>query len=161
VIAFSRLIGALAASDAEFIIVGGIAGVLHGAARSTYDLDVVYARDRRNLERLVAALAPLNPYPRGAPSGLPFRFDTETLAHGLNFTLSTEAGDIDLLGEIVGGGTYEALLPYSSEMDVLGTRCRVLALPKLIAVKRAAGRPRDFDAIAELEALLEETDRLS
>jgi len=153
---FSRLIGLLTASRVDFIIVGGVAGALHGAARATYDLDVVYSRQRPNLDRLVAGLRVLKPYPRGAPPGLPFRFDTETLAGGLNFTLSTDAGDLDLLGEISGGGTYEDLLPHAVSMDVFGARCRVLTLSKLIAVKRAAGRPRDFDAIAELEVLLEE-----
>jgi hypothetical protein len=66
-------------------------------------------------------------------------------------------GDIDLLGEITGGGGYEALLPYTSEVRVFGFTCRCLNLDKLIEVKRAAGRPKDFEAIAELEAILEDT----
>ena len=115
---FVRLIEQLTGSGVRFIIVGGVAGALHGASRATYDLDVVYARDRANLDRLATALAPLKVYLRGAPPGLPFRFDADTLQKGLNFTLSTEAGDLDLLGEITGGGRYEDLLSHASEMDV-------------------------------------------
>jgi hypothetical protein len=151
---FDRLLPAIA--DVEFIIVGGVAGGLHGAARATYDLDIVYRRDATNLGRLVGALAPFSPYLRGAPPGLPFRWDVETLARGLNFTLTTAAGDIDLLGEVIGGGRYEDLLPYTIEVEMFDVTCRCVTLPKLIALKRAAGRPRDFDAIAELEVLLDE-----
>jgi hypothetical protein len=73
--------------------------------------------------------------------------------------LVTTLGDIDILGEVVGGGSYEQLLPNSSEYDILGPRCRCVDLPKLIELKRAAGRPRDLDALAELEAILEERER--
>jgi hypothetical protein len=120
------------------------------------DLDVVYARSDANLRRLSSALAPLEPYLRGAPPGLPFRFDLETVRRGLNFTLRTTRGDLDLLGEVAGGGGYEALLPYSREIEMFGLRCRCLDLDKLIEVKRAAGRPKDLEAIAELEAIREE-----
>ena len=75
---------------------------------------------------------------------------------GLNFTLTSDIGDIDLLGEIPGGGGYEALLPHSVAVEMFGCRCRCLDLPALIRAKRAAGRPRDLEALAELEALLEE-----
>jgi hypothetical protein len=139
--------------------VGGIAGAAHGLARATYDLDVVYARPRRNLDRLVAALAPLEPYLRGAPPGLPFRFDAETLERGLNFTLTTRLGALDLLGEITGGGGYPQLIGFSLEARLFDVPCRYLGLEKLIEVKRAAGRPKDLEVIAELEALKEERDR--
>ena len=101
---FEGLLEALSGAGVEFILVGGVAATVHGSARLTQDIDVVYARAGENLERLVAALAAHGPYLRGAPSGLPFRFDTQTLEGGLNFTLTTRLGDIDLLGELVGGG---------------------------------------------------------
>lgn len=72
---------------------------------------------------------------------------------GLNFTLTTDVGDLDLLGEVTGGGGYEELLPHSLPIRVFGVECRCLTLERLIEVKRAAGRPKDFEAIAELEAI--------
>ena len=153
---FAALLGRLLEAHVDFILVGGVAGTVHGAARATYDIDVVYARNPQNVERIVAALAPAGPYLRGAPAGLPFSLDVDTIRRGLNFTLTTSLGDIDLLGEITGGGTYEQLLSGTIEADTFGFRCRCVSLELLIRLKRAAGRPRDLEAIAELEAILEE-----
>ncbi len=153
---FGRLLAALASHDVRYIVVGGFAAAAHGSAFLTADLDVVYERTPSNIARLVAALEPLAPYPRGAPPGLPFRLDETTVARGLNFTLRTSAGDLDLLGEAAGGGTYEALLPHTELREVLGWNCRFVDLETLIRLKRAAGRPRDLERIAELEALRDE-----
>jgi hypothetical protein len=137
------------------VIVGGAAATAHGSARLTQDLDIVYDRSSVNLERLVRALGPHEPYLRGAPPGLPFRLDADTLQRGLNFTLTSKLGDVDLLGEIIGGGGYDALEPHSVPMELFGSRCLILGLDKLIEVKRAAGRPKDLDALAELVAIRE------
>jgi hypothetical protein len=155
---FEALFGALVAGRVKVILVGGVAATVHGSARLTQDLDFVYGRDEENLGRLVDALAPFEPYPRGAPEGLPFEWSAATLRRGLNFTLTTTAGDIDLLGEITGGGGYEELLPHSIDITLFGHPCRCLDLPWLIRTKRAAGRPVDLQAVAELEALLEERE---
>lgn len=149
----------LARGRVEFIVVGGVAARAHGSARLTNDLDVVYRRTPENIERLAAALAPHSPYLRGAPAGLPFRWDADTIRRGLNFTLTTIFGDLDLLGEVAGGGGYEALVARSTPIAAFGLEVRCLDLDCLIEVKRAAGRPKDLEAIAELEALLEERRR--
>jgi hypothetical protein len=155
----TRLVRTLAEAHVEFIIVGGLAANAHGSARVTIDVDVVYARSAANLSRIVKALQPLKPYIRGAPPGLPFEWSTTTLKAGLNFTLTTTAGPIDLLGEIVGGGSYDDLISHSSIVRALGVDLAILDLPWLIKVKRAAGRPKDFEAIAELEVIQEEQTR--
>jgi predicted nucleotidyltransferase len=151
-----RLLRALSDAGVEFILIGGVAARAHGSARVTDDVDVSYARHEANLARLVASLASLKPYLRGAPPGLPFEWSVATLRGGLNLTLITSAGAIDLLGEIVGGGRYEDLLPHTMPVTVFGREVRLLDLAWLIRVKRAAGRPKDLEVIAELEALLEE-----
>jgi predicted nucleotidyltransferase len=149
----------LADHHVEFIIVGGVAATLHGSARVTRDLDVVYSRTPRNLAQLVAALRGHRPYPRGAPPGLPFAWDEPTLRHGLNFTLETDIGNLDVLGEITGGGGYAELRPHAIEVEVFGLRLLCLDLDTLIRVKEAAGRPRDFEATAELRVIREERNR--
>jgi predicted nucleotidyltransferase len=154
---FSSLLRVLLDEAVEFILVGGVAAILHGAARATYDIDVVYRRSPENMSRLVAALASYRPYLRGAPAGLPFSFDVQTLRQGLNFTLTTSLGDIDLLGEVAGGGRYEDLLAHSQSIPLLGATCQCVTLERLIRLKRAAGRPKDLEAIAELEALRSES----
>jgi hypothetical protein len=156
---FRGLLELLTKAQVDFILIGGGAATAHGSVRLTVDLDVVYKRSPENVARLVAALAPLSPYLRGAAPGLPFRLDAETIRHGLNFTLTTSLGSLDLLGEVTGGGRYEDLLPHTVRIQAFGVECLCLDIEKLIEVKRAAGRPKDFDAIAELEALEEERDR--
>ncbi|HUM13846.1 MAG TPA: hypothetical protein VLT82_23055 [Myxococcaceae bacterium] len=153
----AALLRVLGAEGVRFILVGGAAAVAHGSARLTQDVDVVYARDRENLTRLVSALSPTRPYLRGVPPGLPFAWDERTLRNGLNFTLQTSLGALDLLGEIAGGGGYEDLVSHSFEIELFGIRCRLLDLDTLIAVKRAAGRPKDLEAIAELEVIRDRT----
>jgi hypothetical protein len=153
---FENLLATLARHEVAFIVVDGAAAIAHGSARLTQDLDVVYRRSPANLDRLVSALSDLKPYLRGAPSGLPFVWSRTTLANGLNFTLVTSLGDIDLLGEIPGGGTYEDLVPDAIELHVFGIHCLCLSLTQLIRAKRAAGRPKDLEALAELEAIQDE-----
>jgi len=123
------------------------------------DLDLLYRRTPGNVERLAAALVPIRPNLRGAPEGLPFRFDAATIHRGLNFTLQTTLGDLDLLGEVTGGGTYDMVLPEAETALLEEHRFRCVSLRRLIAMKRAAGRPKDLNVIAELEALLEERER--
>jgi predicted nucleotidyltransferase len=153
---FAEILPLLVKHGVQFIVIGGGAAIAHGWAATTYDVDVVYARDPKNLEHLVAALAPHQPYLRGAPPGLPFRWDEKTLQAGLNFTLTTSLGNLDILGEVTGGGTYEQLLPFTEEMSVYDVSCRFVTLEKLIQLKRAAGRPKDMLAVGELQAMLEE-----
>ena len=154
---FRGLLGALTLHRVEYIVIGGAAGIAHGSARLTQDLDIVYRRTPENLINLAAALAGLSPYLRGAPLGLPFLWDAETLRRGLNFTLVTTLGDIDLLGEIPGGGGWEDLHTGAIELEVFDVTCLCLSLPQLIRAKIAAGRPKDLEALAELEAIREET----
>lgn len=158
---FEGLLKRLLGHQVEFILVGGVAATVHGSARLTADLDLVYARAPENLRRVVTALEELHPYPRGAPPNLPFEWSVRTVEMGLNFTLTTTLGDVDLLGEITGGGGYEDLLPETVTVEIFGMECRCLSLEALIRVKRAAGRPRDFEVIAELEAIREERRILS
>jgi len=153
---YAKAVQVLHAGGVEFIIVGGVAAILHGLGYTTYDLDVVYSRSRDNILRLVETLSGYQPYLRGAPAGLPFRFDARTVRNGLNFTLSTSFGDLDLLGEVAGVGGYRELLPHSKEVEAFGVRCRRANLDRLIQMKRAAGRPKDLEVLGQLQALLEE-----
>ncbi len=156
---FAGVVGVLADAGVEVIVIGGLAAQAHGSARITQDTDFLYRRTPDNIERLASALAPHQPYLRGAPPGLPFHFDPPTIRRGLNFTLTTKLGDVDLLGEVTGIGTYEAVVSHTVRLPVFGRDLLVLDLPALIRSKRAAGRPKDIEVMAELEALLAERHR--
>lgn len=142
----------------DCILIGGWAATLHGSMRSTVDIDFIYSREPANIIRLVQSLSDLSPYLRGVPPDLPFCFDERTIRNGLNFTLTTTGGDLDLFAEVPGGRNYEELLPFTVLIPLYGVECRCVTLERLIQLKRAAGRPRDLEALSELQALLEERD---
>lgn len=144
------ILGALDDHDVEFVVIGAVALVLHGSARVTRDLDICYSRERRQLEHLATALKPFRPTLRGAPDDLPFMLDAATLAAGLNFTLRTSIGDLDLFGEVTGIGGYPAAERLSVVMRVYGRDVCVLSLEGLERAKRAAGRLKDLADIAEI-----------
>ena len=147
-----RLLGEF---SVECVIVGGAAATVHGSSYPTNDLDVCYERNRDNLERIVKALKSSNAHLRGAPQDLPFILDVETLREGLNFTVATEAGNLDLLGEVQGVGRFDNAKENAQTLELFGYVFNVLALPKLIAAKRAAGRNKDLLVLPELEAIYE------
>lgn len=142
-------------SGVEFVLIGGAAMVAQGLGRPTRDVDVCYRRTQENIQRLATTLAPFHPRLRDAAPALPFRLDPETIRSGLNFTLVTDLGDLDLFGEVAGLGSYDAVRDSSQILTLFDRECRVLSLDGLIRSKRAAGRPRDTEVLRELEALRE------
>ncbi|MBI4669676.1 MAG: hypothetical protein HY747_10945 [Elusimicrobia bacterium] len=148
-----KLVQQLYGHDVAFALIGGVAMAAQGSVYVTYDLDVCYERSDQNYERLIKALAPIHPILRGASENLPFQWDTATLKAGLNFTLRTDWGDLDLFGEVAGLGFYSDMAKYSEMMTIAGVNCRVLGLIGLIKAKEAASRPKDLIHLKELRAL--------
>ena len=139
----------------ECAIIGGVASTLYWSTILTNDLDVCYARNAGNLERLATALQSVAKL-RNAPPDLPSLLDAETLRRGLNFTFTTEVGSLGLLGEVRGVGFYEDVIAEAITYELFGYLFPVIEITKLIWAKRTAGRPKDLIAVAELEALLEQ-----
>lgn len=155
---FQQIIAVLMTADLRFVIVGGVAMRLQGSAHITDDIDFGVARDTQNLEALVRALAPYHPSLRGAPPGLPFFWDVRTLKNIMNINLQTDLGSVDLFGELAGSGSFEQLWDSATVMDLDGLSVRVASIPSLIAMKQAAGRPKDLVHIMELEQMLIQTE---
>lgn len=156
---FRDLLATLTNADVRFVVIGGVALVLRGSVRLTVDLDVCYARDGDNLQRLADALAPHHPRLRGAPPALPFLWDAQTLRSGLNFTLKTDLGDLDVLGEVTGIGGYDAVARLSTEQDVAGLRVHVLTLDGLERTKRAAGGVKDLLDLEEISEIRRQSSK--
>ena len=152
---FEATLKALSERGVNFVVIGGYAATLHGSAYLTRDLDICYQRTPKNMELLVSALQPYHPRLRGAPDDLPFLFDVQTLSNGMNFTLLTDLGDVDLLGHISGLGEFPAVAADAVSMPLFGGEYRVASLDALIRSKRAAGRAKDLNVLPELEALKE------
>ncbi|MEX2287899.1 MAG: hypothetical protein WD648_12470 [Planctomycetaceae bacterium] len=148
-----KLLRRLTEQNVDFVVIGGLAMITQGAATVTEDLDVCYRRDDRNLSALANAIGPLHPVLRGAPPGLPFRFDPPTIRAGLNITLTTDLGDVDLIGEVMGIGDYDRVRMVAESHSVFGITVMVLSIEGLIAAKQAAGRAKDQIHLLELQEL--------
>ena len=142
-------------AEVRFVMVGDLAATVHGPVAVTHLLEVCYDRGRDNIERLAKSLKPFHPRLRGERDDLPFCFDAATIAHGMNFALTTDIGVIDLFGEMAGIGDYEHAKALSITRDLFDFQFAVLSLEGLIRCKRATACPKGILTLRHLEALRE------
>jgi len=149
----TELLHALVQRGVDFVVVGGIAMVIHGSSRLTQDLDVCFAPDPANLSVLGAALSELGARPRGVEDDVPFVPDARALGQLSIATLDTRHGPLDLLRAPIGAPPYEQLRRRATRIEVDGIAVLVASLDDLAAMKRAAGRPKDHLDLEEIEAI--------
>jgi hypothetical protein len=137
----------------RFVVIGGVAAQLHGSARITRDLDILYDAAPDNVERLAAILISWRSYLRGAEQGLPFTPDALTIQPIEALTLETEHGKFDVLQRVAGVGGYADALLEIAPVRVADFAVLALSLDALITSKLAAGRPRDLTEVLELKTL--------
>jgi hypothetical protein len=148
---FPDLLKRLNDAGVEYVLVGGMAAVFHGAEFANSDCDVVMGFDEGNLIRLARALSPLSPILRNRIPQQPF---DESFAKTWDFNslhLDTSAGVLDCLGDIKGLGDFAECRARSLEVDLGGFSIRVLTREALISAKKAMGRPKDLLTVAHLE----------
>ena len=147
------LLQKLADAGIEFVVVGGFAGVLHGSAYVTDDLDICAVLTPDSIARLRVALADLKPVHRMTHKKLSF-LEYPPKDHAVaNLYLETEAGVIDILGNVLGIGDYKALAHNAITVPLFGRQCRVISLDDLIRAKEALGREKDLLTAKELRAI--------
>lgn len=156
-----RIMQELNGAAVRYVVIGAFAGRLLGSPSLTRDLDVCYARDRANLEALATVLARLDARLRGVATDVRFPLDARALLAGDSFTLTTDAGDLDLLGTPAGTEGYEDLVRAAVDTDLDGLVVKVVSIDDLIRMKRAAGRPKDLIEVEVLAAVRDEMDRRS
>ncbi len=154
-----RLLRELLDAQVRFVLIGGLAAQVHGSPSLTGDVDICFALDRDNLRRLAGVLTSLTAIRRGMPTDVSAPLDDRALRAGDVFTLSTRFGDLDLLAHPDPGLDFDTLLGRSILAEILGVPVRVAGLDDLMAMKRAAGRPKDRIELEILGALREEIDR--
>jgi hypothetical protein len=154
---FLKILELLERHEVQFIVVGGVGAVLQGAPINTFDLDIVHARDARNVERLESALIELGAYYRAQPSRRlrPARSHLESPGRQ---NLITNLGPLDVLGSIGHGRTYESLVEYTVPMRAGAASVLVLDLATLIAAKEETAGEKDRAVLPLLKAALARRD---
>ena len=159
----ARIIATFDHYQVDYILVGGVAARVYGAARLTEDFDCLARRTRENLACVARALADLGARLRVEgltdieAKALPVRLEPETLGAMELSTWRTDAGDVDILTELPArDGTrrrYDDLAEHAVTIRIDGVHVRVAGLDDIIDSKRWANRPKDHDALPELETL--------
>lgn len=148
-----KILALLTARGVDFVVIGGIAAVLHGSARITQDLDVCFATDDANLDALGKVLIELEARLRGVADDVPFVPDRATLRRVEVLTLETSAGDFDVLAHPDGAPPYARLRQNADRYDLGAFAVLVASIEDLLSMKRAAGRAKDLSDIEELRAI--------
>jgi hypothetical protein len=153
------LLRALLEGGVEFVVIGGLAAQVHGSPVITEDLDICFDLDGANLARLAKVLDGLAAIRRGMPEGVVAPLDVRALRASDVLTLRTRFGDLDLLARPDPRLDFPTLRSRAIRAELEGLTVWIADLGDVIAMKRAAGRPKDLLAIEHLGALREELDR--
>ena len=153
------LLSRLRQNDVEFVIIGGLCGVLHGISLVTEDLDICCRFSPQNLRSIERAVNDLHPFHRLAANKLPLELTDELCSRLKNLYLETDLGTLGCLGEVKGVGTYEDALRMSVPAEFEYGSFRMLNIDSLISAKEAVGRERDLIAVKMLRAIKAESEK--
>lgn len=146
-------------SRLEFVVIGGVCVVYHGALLATFDLDICCPFGEENVRRIESAVKDLHPVHRLTPNKLPLEMTQSSFGDLKNLYLQTDLGKLDCLSEVAGVGNFEAVLEQSVAASLSYGEFRFLNLDALIAAKKAVGRERDLDAVRRLLAIKEKREQ--
>ena len=152
---FIKLFEILKNSSVDFVVVGGVAAVAHGSSQVTQDIDICISLEPDNLEKLKHAVTPINPVHRIGNKRKTFDEEGDALYNFKNIYLTTDYGQLDCLGEILGLGSYENVLRNSFKLEINGNEYNFLTIDGLIKAKKEINRPKDREAVIILNALRE------
>ncbi|MFH0798611.1 MAG: hypothetical protein V2A66_00315 [Pseudomonadota bacterium] len=147
-------------NDIDFVLVGGLAATMYGAATVTYDVDVCLDFSIGNIQKLLIALEDVRPRVRVQKKWRSLQeLPLKQIADLKNLYLQTDCGGLDLLGSLTEIGGYEEARRHSTEITVFNRPCRILKIEDLLNIKERMDRPKDRQVVLELKAILEKQSR--
>ena len=150
---FLSLLERLAKAGVEFVVIGGFAGIVHGCTYVTQDVDVCCDFSADNLLALQDTLSGLHPVHRMTPDQKEFRLNEQDCVQLKNLHLDTDIGQLACVSEVDGLGKYREVAEASEVIEIGGVAVHVLRLDSLIRAKKAMNRPRDKQALLELQSI--------
>jgi len=142
-------------SGLDFVVIGGVCVVYHGAPLATFDLDICCPFGEENVRRIESAVSDLHPFHRLTTTRLQLEQTRSSFGDLKNLYLQTDLGKLDCLSEVAGVGDFAAVLKRSVVAHFSYGDFRFLDLDALIASKQATGRERDLAAVRYLLAIKE------
>ncbi|CAN5618137.1 hypothetical protein BH11ARM2_BH11ARM2_26010 [soil metagenome] len=152
-----KLAAALASEEVDYVLIGGLALILQGGDRFTFDADIAIAFTRENISRVVRALAPLHPRPLRLAPGAAWVWD-EFCVRAPWSLFQTDAGRLDLILRLPGADSYAGVYERSRLLVIEGATVRVATLEDLKAMKSVSERDRDRSDVHMIDALLKLRD---
>lgn len=146
-------------SGLDFVVIGGVCVVFHGAPLATFDLDICCPFGEENVRRIECAVSDLHPFHRLTPNKLPLEMSRSAFGDLKNLYLQTDLGKLDCLSEVAGLGDFEAMVKRSVLASFSYGQFRFLNLEALIASKQATGRERDLLAVRSLLAIHQRNEK--
>ncbi len=150
---FMNLLERLKKAGVDFVVVGGFAGVVHGCTYVTQDIDICCDLSSDNLNAIREAVRDLHPVHRMSPNRKAFEVNEQNYEQFKNLYLDTDIGQLDCMSFIDGLGDFGEVKRESEIHEIEKTQLSVLSLDALIRAKKAMDRPKDTEAILQLEAI--------
>ncbi|HVV35286.1 MAG TPA: hypothetical protein VHC63_01700 [Acidimicrobiales bacterium] len=159
-----RILRAFTDAGADFVLIGGIAGVVHGAERETFDADFLPCLELENLERVLAALGALNAGIFVTSARLAMEagelWETESLRRGAvglfdaeAWHFATDAGLVDVVLRAAAVGDYDAHQPNAERVELFGMPILVAGIDDLVRSKEHLGRDKDLSIVEQLRRI--------
>lgn len=155
----NQLLKILLENDFDCVVIGGYAALLHGSLQVTRDVDICLEITPTVIEKLRSCLKEFHPVHRMTPKKLSFLDHPDQVTAMNNLYILTDLGVIDLLSNVSGVGDFQSVKKDSIEISIMGEKCRVISIEKLIQSKKFMGRPKDVATIKELQCVLDERDK--
>lgn len=139
-----ELVRALGEAGVDYVLVGGMAAVVHGSPVVTPDIDVFVPSDEQTYRRILSLLRDVHPR-------VPLR--AATVPSSQTLSLVTDVGSINIVGELPGVRSMADLAGRVELHDVGGFHCRVLELESLIGFAQASATAEDEFSLFHLLAI--------